>query len=80
MSPGCLLTVAAIQLATLLVPIAAGLAGLVSGATAGFASVIAWFVIGIPLSYGTVDARSALRQPSPSRPAHPARLSPELRT
>ena len=55
MSLGGLLTVIIIQLGILLVPLAPGVAGLISGGTAGLASIGAWFLLGIPLSYSAVD-------------------------
>ena len=55
MSFGGLLTVIIIQLGTLLVPLAAGVAGLISGGTAGLASIGAWFLLGVPLSYTAAD-------------------------
>ena len=61
MSFGGLLTVIIIQLGTLLVPLAAGVAGLISGGTAGLASIGAWFLLGIPLSYSAADIWSTWR-------------------
>ncbi len=66
MSLGGILTVVTIQLGVLFVPLGLGLAGLVSGGVAGLTSVTAWFVVGIPLSYGLVERqafRAAQRQP-----------------
>ena len=67
MSFGGLLTVIIIQLGTLLVPLAAGVAGLISGGTAGLASIGAWFLLGVPLSYSAADIWSTrrVRKPSP---------------
>ena len=59
MSAGSVLPLVAVQIAAFLVPIAAGLAGWVSGAVAGFASVIAWFAVGLPLSFVLADRRAA---------------------
>ena len=67
MGPGGLLTVFVIQLAALLAPLAIGLTGLISGATAGLASILAWFILGIPLSYGAVETQSAPRAEMQSR-------------
>ena len=58
MSFGGLLTVIIIQLGTLLVPLAAGVAGLISGGMAGLASIGAWFLLGVPLSYSAADVWS----------------------
>jgi hypothetical protein len=68
-SSGSLAAVVAIQLASLVVPLAAGIAGLVSGATAGLLSVTAWFVVGLPLSYAIVDSRAARRAAAQAHPA-----------
>ena len=62
MGLGSILLVTAIQLATLLAPIAAGLAGLSSGGVAGLASVLAWAGLGLPLSYGVIDRVQAGRR------------------
>ena len=57
-----LLLTLAIQLAVLLVPIAAGLAGAIPGPAAGFVSIVGWFVVGVPASYAVLDAPAARRQ------------------
>jgi hypothetical protein len=56
---GYLVSAAAIQLLVFFLPIAAGIAGLMSGGIAGLAAVTGWFVVGIPLSYALMDARAA---------------------
>ena len=53
---GYLFGAAAIQLAVFFLPIAAGIAGLISGGAAGLTAVVTWFVAGIPLSYAAIDA------------------------
>ncbi len=60
---GDLLTAAAIQLVVLLLPLAAGIIGLISGGLAGLLAVVGWFVIGVPVSYLAIDALAA-RRPS----------------
>jgi hypothetical protein len=57
-----ILLVIAIQLAALLLPIAAGLAGWLSGGLAGLASIVAWAGLGIPASYTIIDKRQAARR------------------
>jgi hypothetical protein len=61
MGSGSVLPVVAIQLAGFLAPLAAGLAGWISGATAGFASVTVWFAVALPLSYACADRRRERR-------------------
>ena len=67
MSLGGLLTVIIIQLGIVLGPLALGVVGLISGGTAGLASIGAWFLLGIPLSYSAIDIWSTrrVRKPSP---------------
>ena len=55
MSLGGLLTVIFIQLGIVLGPLALGVVGLISGGAACLASLGAWFLLGIPLSYSAVD-------------------------
>ena len=50
---------AAIQLVVFFLPIAAGVAGLISGGVAGLTAVLGWFVAGIPASYAVVDTFAA---------------------
>lgn len=57
---GILLAIA-IQLLALLVPVAAGLAGFISGGLAGLASIVAWAGLGIPASYAVIDKIQAVR-------------------
>ena len=79
MSSGSVLPLLAVQIAAFLVPIAAGLSGLVSGAVAGFAAVTSWFAVGLPLSYVLADwraARALRRQASQARPTAVEVLSP----
>jgi hypothetical protein len=61
---GHLLAAAAIQMIVFFIPLAAGIAGVVSGGLAGLTAVAGWFVLGIPLSYAAIDALRprALRQ------------------
>ena len=59
MSLGGLLAILGLQLAALLTPLALGMTGLISGGTAGLASITAWFLVGIPLSYAVVDTRTS---------------------
>lgn len=66
-----MLPAVAIQIAAFLVPLAAGLAGWVSGAVAGFASVTVWFAVGLPVSYAFMDARRERRR-RVSRDASPS--------
>lgn len=54
--------VIAIQLAALLVPLAAGLAGWLSGGLAGLASILAWAGLGLPASYTLIDKMHAARR------------------
>ena len=54
--------VVAIQVIALLVPVAAGLAGLISGGLAGLASLVAWAGVGVPASYAVIDRIQAVRQ------------------
>jgi hypothetical protein len=56
------LLVIAIQVVALLVPIAAGLAGLISGGLAGLASIVAWGGLGVPASYAVIDRIQAARR------------------
>lgn len=44
-----------VQTAAFLGTLSLGKTGLISGEVAAFASVIAWFVVGVPLSYSAVD-------------------------
>lgn len=62
MGLGGILLVIAIQLAALLLPIAAGLAGWLSGGLAGLVSIVAWAGFGIPASYAIIDKRQAARR------------------
>ena len=78
-SLGGLLAVIFIQLGIVLGPLALGVVGLISGGTAGLASIGAWFLLGIPLSYSAIDIWSTrrVRKPSPQnqfRSATPDRL------
>jgi hypothetical protein len=57
-----ILLVVAIQVAALLVPIAAGLAGVISGGLAGLASIVAWAGLGVPASYTVIDRIQAIRR------------------
>ena len=50
-----ILLVIAIQLVALLAPLAAGVAGLISGGMAGLVSILAWAGFGLPVSYGIID-------------------------
>jgi hypothetical protein len=59
---GGILLVIAIQLAALLLPIAAGLAGWLSGGLAGLVSIVAWAGFCIPASYAIIDKRQAARR------------------
>jgi hypothetical protein len=75
-SLGDLLAILCLQLAALLAPLALGMTGLISGGTAGLASITAWFLVGIPLSYAVVDMRTSQRaSPASDAPivgrAHP---------
>ena len=54
--------VIAIQLLALLFPVAAGLAGLISGGLAGLASIVAWAGVGVPASYTVIDRIQAARR------------------
>ena len=54
-----LVSAAAIQVLVFFLPIAAGIAGLISGAIAVLLAVLGWFMVGIPLSYAVIDARAA---------------------
>jgi hypothetical protein len=54
--------VVAIQLLALLLPIVAGLAGVISGALAGLASIVAWAGLGVPASYAVTDRIQAIRR------------------
>ena len=62
MSLGGLVAVFLCQLAALLAPLALGVAGLISGGTAGLTSIAAWFLVGIPLSYASLDIHAARRR------------------
>ena len=66
MSFGGLLTVIFIQLGIVLGPLALGVVGLISGGAACLASLGAWFLLGIPLSYSAVDIWSTRRVRNPS--------------
>ena len=57
-----ILLVIAIQVVALLVPVAAGLAGLISGGLAGLASIVAWAGVGVPASYAVIDRIQAVRR------------------
>ena len=57
-----ILLVIVIQLAALMAPIAAGLAGWLSGGLAGLASIVAWAGLGVPASYAISDKIQAARQ------------------
>lgn len=61
MSLGDLLALLLLQLAALLAPLGLGIAGVISGGTAGFSSITAWFLVGMPLSYAVVDWRTSVR-------------------
>jgi hypothetical protein len=74
-SLGGLLAVVVIQLAALLAPLGAGLTGVISGEAAGFASITAWFFLGVPVSYAFVDRSPAARVRKEERS-----LSPRPRT
>jgi len=56
------LLVIAIQLAALLAPLGAGLAGWLSGGLAGLASIVAWAGLGVPASYAISDKVQAARR------------------
>lgn len=62
MSLGGLVAIFLCQLAALIVPLALGIAGLISGGTAGLMSIAAWFLVGIPISYAAVDIHAARRR------------------
>ena len=55
-----ILLVIAIQVVALLVPVAAGLSGLISGGLAGLASIVAWAGVGVPASYVVIDRIQAV--------------------
>ena len=84
MSLGGFLTVVTIQLAALAAPILLGLTGEISGGVAGLASVVMWFVLGVPLSYTAIDRHAAhqARQARRSRRAQPGAVAslPALRS
>lgn len=71
-----LLTAAAIQLVVLLIPLVAGMVGLISGGIAGLTAVLGWFVLGIPLSYAAIDRLAGRQARAQRRPqvAAPATL------
>jgi hypothetical protein len=54
-NPGGLLLAAVIQLGIFLAPLVLSRAGLMSGEAAGLTAILAWFVVGMPLSYAVVD-------------------------
>ena len=56
-----ILLVIAIQLLALLIPVGAGLAGVISGGLAGLASIVAWAGLGVPASYAAIDRIQAVR-------------------
>lgn len=60
MSLGGILVVVVIQLLALLIPIACGLTGIMSGGVAGLTSILAWALVGVPASYAIVDLHRAL--------------------
>ena len=62
MGLGGILLVIAIQVVAFLVPVAAGLAGLISGGLAGLASIVAWAGLGVPASYAVIDRIQAVRR------------------
>jgi len=57
-----ILLVIAIQLLALLIPVGAGLAGVISGGLAGLASIVAWAGLGVPASYAAIDRIQAIRR------------------
>jgi hypothetical protein len=74
-SLGGICVIVIIQLLALLVPIACGLKGIMSGGIAGLTSILAWALIGVPASYAVIDLRQAMRVSAKSRYAA-ARITP----